>query len=115
MFATISVLAPGLLGGSVAQAARSRSLARRIQVWSRRAETRVSLRGQSWCDAVCDTAEEAVRNADLVVVCAPVGEIVPVISRVAATLAPGALVTDVGSVKGAICRAATAALHGRAH
>ncbi len=115
MITTLTVLAPGLLGGSVAQAARSRGVARRIQVWSRRAETRASLRGVSWCDAVSDTASDAVHGAELVVVCAPVGQIVPLVNEVAAALAPGALVTDVGSVKSAICRPASAAVQDRAH
>jgi prephenate dehydrogenase len=115
VFATLTVLAPGLLGGSVAQAARSRGVAQRIQVWSRRAETRARLRGLQWCDAVCETPMESVRGAELVVVCAPVGQIVPLIMQVAPSLASGTLVTDVGSVKSAICRTATAALHGHAH
>jgi prephenate dehydrogenase len=114
VFATLTVLAPGLLGGSVAQAARSRALATRIQVWSRRQETRDSLRGLPWCDAVFDTPAEAVRESDLVVICAPVGQIVPLVDQISTALAPSALVTDVGSVKGAICRSAVAALAGRA-
>jgi prephenate dehydrogenase len=115
VFTTLTVLAPGLLGGSVAQAARSRGTAKRIQVWSRRAETRASLKSRPWCDAVYDTAIEAVHGAELVVICAPVDQIVPLVSQVSAALAPGALVTDVGSVKSAICRSAAAAVHGRAH
>ncbi len=115
MFATLTVLAPGLLGGSVAQAVRSRQLAKRIQVWSRRAETRASLHDQPWCDAVCETATAAVDGADLVVVCAPVDQIVPVVAAIAPALSSGALVTDVGSVKGAICGPAAAALRGRGH
>ena len=115
MFATLTVLAPGLLGGSVAQAARSRNVAKRIQLWSRRAETRASLRGLPWSDAVFDTPQEAVHDADLVVVCAPVEQIVPLVAQIAPALRPGAVVTDVGSVKGAICRLAAAALHGRGH
>jgi len=115
VFATLTVLAPGLLGGSVAQAARSRGLARRIRVWSRRAETRADLKGLPWCDDVCDSAPAAAAGADLIVVCAPVGQIVPLVAQIAPALAQGALVTDVGSVKGAICRPAAAAVQGRGH
>lgn len=115
MFETLTVLAPGLLGGSVAQAARSRQVVKRIQVWSRRAETRASLREVPWCDAVLDTPEAAVDGADLVVVCAPVERIVPLVAQVASALKPGARVTDVGSVKGPICRQATTAVIGRGH
>jgi prephenate dehydrogenase len=114
VFASLTVLAPGLLGGSVARAARARGLAGRIRVWSRRAETRASLRGEPWCDDVCETPGDAVAGSPLVVVCAPVEQIVPVIERAAAALAPGALVTDVGSVKSAICGPAAAAVGPRA-
>lgn len=115
MFATLTVLAPGLLGGSVAQAARARGLAASIRVWSRRPETRAGLRAAPWCDTVCDTPEDAVSGAGFVVVCAPVDQIVPLVQRIAPALAQGTLVTDVGSVKGSICRPAADALGARAH
>ena len=111
----LAILAPGLLGGSVAMAARHYGAAGRITLWARRPETRLKLRGQPWCDAVADTAEEAVRDAGLVIICAPVDQIVPLIRQIAPALKPGAVVTDVGSVKGEICREATTALAGRAH
>ncbi len=114
MFSSLTVLAPGLLGGSVALAARTRGLAARIHVWARRPETRASIAGLEWCDAVHADATEAVREAELVVVCTPVEHIVPTIEAVAGAVAPGAIVTDVGSVKGAIVRHAAAALRGRA-
>lgn len=114
MFASLSVLAPGLLGGSVAQAVRSRGLAQRIAVWSRRAETRAALREVDWCDEVCETPDAAVAGSELVVICAPVDRIVPLAEQVAASLAPNAIVTDVGSVKSVICRHGTAALRDRA-
>jgi prephenate dehydrogenase len=115
MFARIAILAPGLLGGSVAQAARHYGAAREVAVWARRPEARLALRKQPWCQAAPDTALEAVRGADLVVVCAPVDRIVGLVREVAPGLAPGALVTDVGSVKGEICRLATTAVGGGAH
>ena len=114
MFARLAILAPGLLGGSVAQAARQHGAARAIAVWARRPETRQQLRAQPWCDAVADTPAEAVRGADLVVVCSPVDHIVPLVREIASALTPGALVTDVGSVKAEICQQAAAALAGQA-
>lgn len=111
----LTILAPGLLGGSVARAARARGLARRIVIWARRPETRLQLRGQPWCDAVADTPEQAVQGASLVVVAAPVDRIVPLVAQIAAALQSGAVVTDVGSVKGEIARHASAALGQHAH
>ncbi len=115
--AQLTILAPGLLGGSVARAARDRGVASRIVVWSRRPESRLKLRDQPWCDAVADTPHAAVRGATLVVLAAPVDQIVHLARQIAPDLVPGALVTDVGSVKGEICRLghATLAAHSTAH
>ncbi len=111
----LTILAPGLLGGSVARAARTHGTASRIVLWARRPEVRLKLREQPWCDAVADTPEEAVREAGLVVIAAPVDRIVPLTLQIAPHLAPGAIVTDVGSVKGDIARLGHAALGERAH
>jgi prephenate dehydrogenase len=106
----LTILAPGLLGGSVAKAARSRGVARRIVIWARRPETRVALRAQPWCDAVMDTPEEAVRSASLVVLAAPVEKIIGLAQQIAPALAAGTIVTDVGSVKGELVRACHTAI-----
>ncbi|WP_414664221.1 prephenate dehydrogenase [Horticoccus sp. 23ND18S-11] len=113
--AQLTILAPGLLGGSVARAARERHAAERIVLWARRPEARQQLREQPWCDDVADTPEEAVRNASLVVVAAPVDLIIPLTKQIAPSLPAGAIVTDVGSVKGDIARLGGAALASRAH
>jgi cyclohexadieny/prephenate dehydrogenase len=115
VFAQLTILAPGVLGGSVAKAARARSLAQRLVVWSRRPETRLRLRDQSWCDAVADTPEAAAAGASLVVIAAPVDKIVELARLIAPHLPAGAIVTDVGSVKGEISRLGHAALHQHAH
>lgn len=115
MSVNLTILAPGLLGGSVARAARTHGVAARIVLWARRPEVRLKLRDQPWCDAVADTPEAAVRDATLVVIAAPVDRIGPLITQIAPHLAPGTIVTDVGSVKGEIARFGHAALAGRAH
>ncbi|HVU24658.1 MAG TPA: prephenate dehydrogenase/arogenate dehydrogenase family protein [Opitutus sp.] len=109
----LTILAPGLLGGSVARAARARGAAARIVIWARRPETRLALRDQPWCDAVADSPAAAVAGARLVVIAAPVDRIVPLAREISPHLAPGTIVTDVGSVKGEISRHGHAALDGR--
>jgi cyclohexadieny/prephenate dehydrogenase len=111
----ITILAPGLLGASIAQAARRLGATPRLTLWARRPETRLQLKGQPWCDRVADTPADAVHGAALVVVCAPVDQIGPLVAQIAPHLTAGTIVTDVGSVKGEICRAATITLKGRAH
>jgi cyclohexadieny/prephenate dehydrogenase len=115
MLPQLTILAPGLLGASVARAARARGVAERIVIWSRRPETRLALTGQLWCDAVAETPEAAARGATLVVIASPVDQIVPLARQIAPALAPGALVTDVGSVKGEIARHGAIALGEHAH
>ena len=115
MFDHIAILAPGLLGASVARAARHYGVAKRITIWARRAETRLQLKGQPWCDETADTPAEAVRGAQLIIICSPVDQIVPLIGQIGPALASGAIVTDVGSVKGEICRQGEKELASRAH
>lgn len=104
MYQQITILAPGLLGASVARATHRRKLAQKIHIWARRPETRIELQSQDWCDATFSTPEEACQNASLVVVCTPVEKIVPLVERIRDSLSPGTIVTDVGSVKSQICR-----------
>ena len=111
----LTILAPGLLGGSVARAARARGVAQRIVLWTRRPESRLKLAEQPWCDFAAPTPEEAADGASLVVIAAPVDQIVPLARRIAKHLSPDTVVTDVGSVKGEISRLGVAALAGHAH
>ena len=104
MFEQVTILAPGLLGGSLAMAVRHFSLARRIHVWARRAEAREACRASSWCDAVFSDSAQSVEGSDLVVVCTPVDTIAEKVREIAPALARGSLVTDVGSTKSRICR-----------
>jgi cyclohexadieny/prephenate dehydrogenase len=115
MLDQLTVLAPGLLGASVARAAKARGVARRIVIWSRRPETRLALGEQAWCSVAVDSPEEAVKGADVVVIAAPVDRIVPLLRQVAPFVKEGAVVCDVGSVKGEISRMGHESLTGKAH
>ncbi|MCC5805911.1 MAG: prephenate dehydrogenase/arogenate dehydrogenase family protein [Opitutales bacterium] len=109
-FDNLAILAPGLLGASLAMAVRERGLARRITVWARRPEVRQACAESKWCDAACTEPEEAARDTDFVVVCTPVSMIAALAARVAPACRDGAILTDVGSTKSLICREATAAM-----
>lgn len=114
-FSQLTVLAPGLLGASLAIGARERGLVSRIHVWARREEVRCKCATQSWCDAVFDTPEAAVAGSDLVVICTPVETIHRLARRVAGSLKPGAIVTDVGSTKGQLCELTQAIMPEECH
>ena len=86
----------------------------RITGHARTAETRAEAARLGLAE-VFDTAAEAVEGADLVVLCVPVGAMAEVAAEIAPHLAPGATVTDVGSVKRAVIDAvAPHAARGRA-
>jgi len=115
MHEQLTILAPGLIGGSVARAVKNRGFARKIVLWSRRPETRLALAEQAWCSATFETPEEAVEGASLVVISSPVDAILPLLRDVAPFLKPGAIVCDVGSVKGDISRLGHEVLGDKVH
>jgi len=112
---TLCVLAPGLLGASVAMACKENRMAERVHIWSRRASSRAKLVGKEWCDEIFDSPEDAAAQADFTVICAPVDFVVPLYKEIGATLKPDAIVTDVGSTKSIICRQAQAMVESAAH
>jgi prephenate dehydrogenase len=100
-FETLAVAGLGLLGGSVALAARRRGAARRVVGASRSPEARERALAEGAVDAVAPLAEVA-RGAELVVLATPVHAMPDVLRRLAGGLSEGAIVTDVGSVKSAL-------------
>jgi prephenate dehydrogenase len=100
---TIAILAPGLLGGSLALAVQERIPAAAIRVWARRAEVMEEVL-QRVPKAVCSTRiTEAISGATLAVLCMPVQHMRAAAEQViAAETHPDLLVTDVGSVKGSV-------------
>jgi cyclohexadieny/prephenate dehydrogenase len=115
MLEQLTILAPGLIGGSVARAARARGVAKKIAIWSRRPESRLAIAEQAWCTVACETPQEAAEGAELVVIAAPVDRIVDLTREVAQSLKAGAIVCDVGSVKGEISRLGHEAVGARGH
>jgi cyclohexadieny/prephenate dehydrogenase len=97
-FKRLAVLGLGLLGGSVAAAARQRGLAREIVGAARRRGPLDRALAAGIVDAVASPAD-AVVGADFVVLGTPVGSMPIVVADVASRLERGCLVTDVGSVK----------------
>ena len=103
-FNKIALIGFGLIGGSIARAARGQGLAGELVTTARSARTRARVSELGIVDAVVETSAEAVKNADLVILCIPVGACGPVAQEIADHLKPGAIVSDVGSVKGAVVR-----------
>jgi cyclohexadieny/prephenate dehydrogenase len=104
IYQRVALIGLGLIASSMAHAMRAGGLAGEIVGYARSAETR-SVARELFCDRVTDTAAEAVRGADLVVLCVPVGAMEAIAAEIGPHLAPGATVTDVGSVKQAVIAA----------
>ncbi len=99
IYERVALIGLGLIAGSMAHAMRRGKLAGEIVGTSRTAETREAAKHIGLCDRVVDTAEEAVVDADLVVLAVPVGAMGEVAGQIGPKLKHGATVTDVGSVK----------------
>lgn len=105
IYERVALIGLGLIASSMAHAMRRGGLAGEIVGTARSAETRQTVRELGFCDRVTDTPEEAVEGADLVVLAVPVGAMGEIAARIGPHLAPGATVTDVGSVKRAVIEA----------
>ena len=103
-FNRLALIGFGLIGGSIARAARAQGLAGEIVTTARSARTRARVAELGIVDSVVESNAEAVRDADLVILCIPVGACGAVAQEIAGSLKPGAIVSDVGSVKGAVVR-----------
>ena len=111
----VALIGLGLIGSSIAWAARATGAAAETVGYARTAETRATARRLGFCDRVAESAAEAAEGADLVILCVPVGACGAVMAEIAPVLAPGATVSDVGSVKGAVIEAVRPHLPPGAH
>ena len=105
LYDKVALIGLGLIAGSMGLAMKRAGVAGTVIGTARTAETRRIAAERGLVDEVTDTALEAVRDADLVVLCTPVGAMGSIMQEIAPALKQGAVVTDVGSVKGAVIEA----------
>jgi prephenate dehydrogenase len=101
---TLGIVGVGLIGGSIALAARRRGLVDRVVGCDRSEEVLERARGLGLIDAGTTDLCHAVRDASLVVFCTPVDRLVDCVTTCYEACRPGTLLTDVGSTKSAIVR-----------
>jgi cyclohexadieny/prephenate dehydrogenase len=104
LYDTLALIGVGLIGSSIARAARAHGAVREIVATARSPKTRKRVAELGIADKVVETNAEAVKGADLVIVCIPVGACGAVAKEMGPHLKPGATVSDVGSVKSSIVR-----------
>jgi len=104
VFNRLALIGMGLIGSSIARAARVQGAAKSIVATARSAATRRRVAELGIADQVIESNAAAVEGADLVILCIPVGACGAVAAEISSHLAPAAIVSDVGSVKGAVLR-----------
>jgi cyclohexadieny/prephenate dehydrogenase len=109
-FARVSVIGLGLIGSSILRAVREAMPTVHLTGHDGDAAVRETVRALDLCDDVTDTAGTSVTDADLVILCVPVGAMGEVAESIAADLPPEAIVSDVGSSKAGVAAALASAL-----
>ncbi len=100
----LALIGSGLIGSSIARAARAAGAVKSIVATARSEATRRRVSELGIADRVAGSNAEAATDADLVILCIPVGQSGPVTAEIAPHLKTGAIVSDVGSVKAAVLR-----------
>lgn len=115
VFARLAIIGCGLIGSSVARGARASGAAGQIVIHDASAFARARIAELGLADEVALSAEDAVKGADLIIFATPVRAIGEAAAACAHAISPGAIVSDVGSVKAAVSEALAAALPGSVH
>ena len=111
-FERVAIIGLGLLGGSIGLAVKAHLSGVRTTGYDADPATRERAAARGLVDEVCPTAADAVREAQLVIVCVPVGAMGDAAAEFAAALPARVVVSDVGSSKESVAAALTAALPG---
>jgi cyclohexadieny/prephenate dehydrogenase len=104
MFERVALVGIGLIGSSISHAMRRKGLAKEIVGSARTKQTLETALNLGLIHKGYDSAAEAVKGADLVILSVPVGACGPLAAEIAPHLRAGAILTDVGSVKAAVVR-----------
>lgn len=113
-FGTVAILGPGLIGGSLALALAERGLTKRLMIYARSPHALDEIRLAQVDAELNGNPSEAVAEADVVILCVPIEAMAGLVHEFRDALKPGALVTDVGSVKGSVDRDLAPLLEDRA-
>ena len=115
MFEKIAVLGLGLIGSSICHGVKAQGLAKVLVGHAKSAETRKVALEIGLVSEVFENPADAVKGADLVILCAPIGVCGALAAATGKFLSEGAIFTDVGSVKGSIIRDCTPHLPSNIH
>ncbi len=114
-FNKVTIIGVGLIGGSLARALKAKELAGSIIGWGRSRTTLDQALALGVIDQIGGSLAGSVKDADLVVLATPVGTFEQIVREAGPLLKPGAILTDVGSVKGSLIKMIEDALAPGAH
>jgi cyclohexadieny/prephenate dehydrogenase len=104
VFERIALIGIGLIGSSIARRVKRDGLANHISVSARSQKSIDKAIELEFSDTATLSHQDCVKNADLIIICSPVGAYSNIIQNIKSDLKPGAIITDVGSVKQAVIR-----------
>ena len=98
IFQTIAIVGAGLIGSSIARAAKANGVCEQVKIYDANDTVRDTCRTLD-LGLVAETNAEAVSDADCVILCVPMGAMGAAMEEIAGALKPGCILTDVGSTK----------------
>jgi len=110
LFERVAIIGLGLIGSSLAHVCRRKGLARVIAASDLSPEVRARAKDLGLADIIAESAKAAVADADLIILCVPVGAMSTVGAAIGPHLKAGAILSDVGSVKCSVIAALTPAI-----
>lgn len=103
-FRKITIVGVGLLGGSLGMVIKKRRLAGQVAGYVRRAASIAECQAAGAVDFCTQDLQEAVSDADLIVLCTPLAQMLPLLKEMRHSIKRGAVITDVGSVKASVVK-----------
>ena len=104
LFDTVSIIGIGLIGSSIARGIKKHNIANKVVGYAKTLKTREKAMALGYMDQVFDSANDAIKDADLVILCVPVGANRDIMIEISDNLSEGTILTDVGSVKAEVIK-----------
>ena len=104
LFDTVSIIGIGLIGSSIARGIKKHNIANKVVGYAKTLKTREKAMDLGYMDQVFNSANDAIKDADLVILCVPVGANRDIMIEISDNLSEGTILTDVGSVKAEVIK-----------
>jgi len=102
LFKKIALIGIGLIGSSIARRVKRDGLAEHVSVTARTQKSLDKVIELGFADTITLNQDDVIENADLIIICSPIGSYSKIINRIKSKLKSGAIISDVGSVKQAV-------------